>query len=144
MGDVYVQVGDMAYSKDTTKVPVKYAVNSQALMKEATTASLRGAKGLTPDKVVDPKTKAEPKGFIVNFTLVAVNFVKVQGMDGVQCKLDGTVSSYPENKLITQSLTGSATISGVGDNDVRDCIKIATTNAMVKSVIPTLQKMPAP
>lgn len=139
MADIYVDVGPMAYNKDTTKVAFKYTVNAQKQMRDAAIKAIRSAQGFTPDKV------GNPTGYNVNATLVEVVFGTYQGQPSVTCKLNGTVSTYPRMQLLTSTLVGSATLAGdTTDGAVADCIKEAMKSTMEKRVLPYLKQKPSP
>jgi len=129
----------MAYSKDTSKVAAKYATTAQKLMRDAAISAIRSASGFTPDK------SGTPAGFNVNATLNEISFGTYQGQPSVTCKLNGTVATYPQMKLLTSTLTGNATLAGgTTDRDVADCLTAAMKSTMEKSVIPFLKKQPKP
>ena len=139
MPGTYVDVGAMAVVKDAKKVAMKYASGAQKLMRDAATSAIRADASFTPDK------SGSPKGFAVDATLTEVTFGTLQGQPAVTCKMNGTVATYPQNKLLTAGLNGSATIGGgTSDRDVNDCIKEAMKATMTKSVLPFLRKQPKP
>jgi hypothetical protein len=140
MADIYVEIGPMSYSKDTTKVPVKYAVGSQKLMRDTATAVVRDTKGFTPDK--DGNTE----GYDVNLTLSDITYGTYQDRPSVTCHLTGVVSTYPAKKMLTNGLTGKGTVGAggktVNDGDVRASIEEAVKATFVKSVLPYLAGRP--
>ena len=139
MPDIYVDVGPMHYSKDTTKVASKYTVNAQKQMRDTAIKAIRAAPGFTPDKV------GNPVGYQIDATLNEIVFGTYKGQPSVTCKLSGTVSTYPQNQMLAKSLVGSATLAGdTTDGAVGDCIKEAVKATMEKSVLPYLKQKPSP
>lgn len=140
MADIYVEIGPMAYIKDTTKVPIKYATEAQKLMKEAATAAVRAATGFTPDKI------GTPEGYWVDLTLSEIEFGPVQDRPGVTCRFVGTVATYPNKKVLTSTLTGKGMVGAggkeVNDGDVRFAMQEGVKATMVKSVLPYLKNKP--
>jgi hypothetical protein len=140
MADTYVEIGPMAYVKDTTKVPIKYATEAQKLMKEAATAAVRASVGFTPDKV------GNPEGYWVDLTLSEIVFGPVQDRPGVTCKFVGTVATFPAKRVLTSTLTGKGMVGAggkeVNDGDVRFAIQEGVKATIVKSVLPYLKTNP--
>jgi len=137
MPDIYVDVGTMAYNKDTTKVAFKYAEKAQKQMRDAAIKAIRSAPGFTTDKV------GNPEGYSFNAKLTEITFGTYQGQPSVTCKLNGEVTTYPKPKMLSTSLSGSATVAGgTTDRDVEDCVKAAMTATMEKKVIPYLKTKP--
>jgi hypothetical protein len=137
MPDIYVDVGPMAYSKDTTKVASKYAVNAQKQMRDVAAKAIRSAPGFTMDKV------GNPEGYSFNAKLTEITFGTYQGQPSVTCKVNGEVGTYPKPFMLTTSLSGSATVAGgTTDRDVSDCIKEAMRATVEKRVIPYLRLKP--
>ena len=135
--DVYVDVGAMTYSKDTTKVAAKYAVMAEKLMKEAAVGAIHGSPGFTPYKV------GNPDGYYLIAKLTEVSFGTYQGQPSVTSYLSGEVGTYPQPKMLTTSLTGKGMIGGgTTDGDVAASIKEAMKTMVLKSVIPYLKTKP--
>ena len=139
MPDIYVDVGPMAYNKDTTKVAFKYAGGAQKQMRDAAIKAIRSTPGFTPDKV------GNPEGYSFNAKLTEITFGTHQGQPSVTCKLNGEVTTYPKAVMLSTSLSGSATVvGGTTDRDVEDCIKETMTATVKERVIPYLKKKPTP
>jgi len=137
MPDIYVDVGPMAYNKDTTKVAFKYAGGAQKQMRDAAIKAIRSAPGFTPDKV------GNPEGYSFNAKLTEITFGTYKGQPSVTCKVNGEVTTYPTPKMLTTSLPGSATVAGgTTDRDVEDCVKAAMTATVKERVIPYLKTKP--
>ncbi len=138
MADIYIHVGKMAYNSDTNKVGLKYAMNAQDLMVKAVKDAVVAATGFTLDA-----PQKDPHGYHIDLTLSEVVFGTRQGQPSVTCNLNGEIDTWPEKKLVTNELTGTATlIGGTTKRDVDDCITAATTATMNKSVLPALAKRP--
>jgi hypothetical protein len=145
MADIYVEAGPMSYSKDTTKVPVAYAVASQKIIRTAVIAAIDGTKGFTSTA---PATTppSPPKGYGVDLTLSEISYGTYQDRPSVTAKFMGTVITVPEKKMLTNMLTGKGTVGSggktVSDGDVRAAIEEGVKATMVKSVLPYLSGNP--
>ena len=143
MSDIYVTIGAMTHSDDTTKVPLNYRPLVSKTMKGAVEAALTGAEGFT---TAAPKNG---EGYEISLTLneIITGFT-VQDRPGVKCNLNGTIFSVPAKLLITKSLTGTGTAGGAGtritESDVEYCLTEAVKKTMAKSVLPTLKGLKKP
>ena len=139
MPDIYVEVGPMSVSKISTKVPSNYKSKAKELMHDAAIKAIRGASGFTPDKI------GNPKGFYFDATLSEIVIGTYRGQPSVTCKVTGVVATYPEKRMLTQSLAGNTTLAGgTADSDVRDCITAVMEGTTKDQVIPFLKKQPVP
>ena len=136
MPKTYVDVGPMAYSRNSTKVDAKYGAKATHWMRDTAVRQVRRDDKFTPEK-----TAGSQKGYYFDATLAEVKVV-TSGQVGVSCKIDGVLATYPDRKLVAAGLSASARITGgATDRDVQDCVE-AVIEAMVKDkVIPTLKKL---
>lgn len=143
MPDIYVTIGAMTHSDDTSKVPLSYRPLVSKTMKAAAAESLKGAEGFTTEA---PKNG---EGYEVSLTLTEIiTGFTVQDRPGVKCNLNGTIFSVPAKLLITKSLTGTGTAGGAGtritESDVEYCLTEAVKKTMTKSVMPKLKEQKKP
>jgi hypothetical protein len=132
--DVFVEVGPMSASKDAKKVPKEFAAAAPKLMRAAAVREVKKAKGFTPDKKGSPK-----EGFYIDATLTGVTIDA--GAKTVKCELSGVVATYPKKKMLTSSVSGSATLKGGTDTrDVEDCIAAVAEAITKDKIIPFLKK----
>ena len=135
MADIYIDVGPMAYSKDTTKVAANYTAKAKQLMRDATIKAIRAAAGFTPDKT------GGSGGYYFDATLTEITIGTYQGQPSVTCKVSGVVATFPQRRMLTQSLAGKTTLAGgASARDVEDCIRTVMEETTKKEVIPFLKR----
>ena len=140
MPDIYVAIGEMTHSDETSKVPLNYRPLVSKTLKAAVADYLasKDAAGFT---TTAPK---DGKGYEISLTLneIITGFV-VQDRPGVKCNLSGAINAVPVRLLITKSLTGTATAGGSGTrltgNDVEYCLTEAVKKIMAMSILPKLK-----
>lgn len=136
MPDIYIEVGEMHYNSDTSKVGFKYTKDAKATLLAAAVEAIRATKGYTPDPV-----GTTPAKFKFDGTLDEIVFGTYQGMPSVTCRIKGTVETSPgSNKEMTASVSGSSTVAGgTTDKDVTDCMKMAMKKTVDERVIPYIK-----
>jgi hypothetical protein len=143
MPDIFVVVGDMTHSSETSKVALNYRPIVKKTMTAAVADAIKNASGFT---TIPPD---DGLGFRINLNLTEIKVGGViQGRPAVTCNLVGSIASVPAGLLITKSLTGTATAGGSGttitEGDVVYCITEAVKKTMVKSVLPHMKTLPKP
>lgn len=135
MSDIFIKLGKMDYNSDTAKVATKYTLVVDKQMRAGATRGIAATAGYTVD--------GDASGFQFFATLSEISFGTSQGEPTVTCKLEGTVTSYPDITLNVAKVSGKATLrGGATDRDVSDCIFEAAKATMVDRVIPYIQTLP--
>jgi hypothetical protein len=134
MADIFIDVGAMTTSNDTTKVAVKYAPNAPKLMREGAVSAI--GKGFTTEK------GNNKEGYSFNAELTAITFGTVQDRPSVKCTVAGVINILP-GPLLHRKVSGNTAIgvggSSVTDRDVADCIQLALKDIVVKEVLPAVK-----
>jgi hypothetical protein len=135
MPDIFINIGEFQYNKNSSKAAAKYAEAAKTAMRKGILKAVKNAAGFTTEK-----TAKTTSGYTIILRVSEI----IPGTNTVTCKLTGELVTWPgapKPEMISTSLTGNGkAIADTSDAAVADTIESIAESMVKDRILPVLRK----